>query len=128
MDFNQLIPIGIRQTACHVTENYIANEFQHMFLLPLDIQLTHLKPQGDEVSGFVELQIDECIDLLQHKKEAIDIKKSTQSKTGLWSIDTGIITVNNFPPNYLSIDKIIERLLIAAKRQIDGDNINQIYW
>lgn len=128
IEFNQLISIGIRQTACHIAENYIANEFQHIFLLPLNIELSELKPKDNEVVGFVEVQIYDCIDLLQHKVNTIQIKQSIKIKEDLWEISTGTITLKDFPPNYLAIDKIIERLLIAATRQISGENRDNIYW
>ncbi|ENU09788.1 NUDIX hydrolase [Acinetobacter calcoaceticus] len=126
--FNQLISIGIRQTACHIAENYIANEFQHIFLLPLNIDLSELKPKDNEIVGFVEASINDCIDLLQQKINSIQIKKCMRVKENLWEISTDVITLESFPPNYLALDKIIERLLIAAMRQISGENINYIYW
>lgn len=84
--------------------------------------------KDNEIVGFVEVAITDCIDLLQQKINSIQIKKSIKIKENLWEISTDIITLESFPPNYLALDKIIERLLIAAMRQISGENVNYIYW
>lgn len=94
----------------------------------LSTHQSELKPKDKEVVGFAEVQIYDCIDLLQHKVNTLQIKQNIKTKEDLWEVSTKTITLKDFPPNYLAIDKIIERLLIAATRQISGENTNNIYW
>ena len=69
--FEDLIPIGIRQTASTISEEYIANEFQHIFLLDYRGKPEGLLRYNDESNGFIELSIDNTIDLLTCKTDAI---------------------------------------------------------
>jgi len=69
--FKDLISLGIRQTAETVSKNYIANEFQHIFLYPPIRKLEDYKLDNTEVNGLVELHIQDAIGLLLQKKDRI---------------------------------------------------------
>lgn len=69
--FQDLISIGIRQTASTIAENYIANEFQHVYLLDYKGDFLDLLKENEETSGFVKLDIDDVFDLLICQKSNI---------------------------------------------------------
>ena len=125
--FDKLIPLGIRQTAATISPTYIANEFQHLFLLPIDIELKDLIPSCDEVSGFVAVPIREVIKLLRFEVDVIYAEKSTLNASACMISETEVERTS-FPPAYIEIDNLIERLLIAAVRYISGELPNNIYW
>ena len=64
ISFNDMIQCGDRK--CYIDNNMIIREFQHYFLLPMNIDLDNLNPQDDEVIGFVKLDIDGAINVLNN--------------------------------------------------------------
>ena len=54
-------------------DNYINNEFSHVFLAQSVAPLSALTLQHGEVSGVFEIQITDAIDLLSYKKQAIQV-------------------------------------------------------
>lgn len=127
VSYSDLISIGIRQTACHVSHSYVANEFQHIFLLPRQVALEDLSPADLEIAGFVELPIEIGIRLLKGEIDTIKTRRRVRAGD-FWVVESCVLSIDSFPPAYLAIDKLIERLLIAAVRQIRGDDVRQIYW
>lgn len=123
--FSDLVPLGIRQTAHTVTDTFIEYEFQHIFLLPSDRQLESFMFEGVEVKNLVEVDIQDCIDLLLGKTdkiqaEAISIiegKKITESIK---------LSQDEFVPSYIAKDQIFLKLFIAAKRYIRGESPDEI--
>lgn len=125
--FEELIPLGVRQTAATIAENYIANEFQHIFLYPTEQNLEDYALEEVEVKGLVEVKIQDGIDLLLGKIERIQgnglfISDGNKIKQRL------MITKDDFVPNYLKTDQLFLRLLIAAKRYICKDTPEEIFW
>ena len=118
--YEQLFSLGIRQVSTTVNENYIIREFQHIFLLPLDISATDFKEfDKEEVKDIVEINIEELISLLLEKKEFIyGFVKNKQVK----------ITLENFVKSYLENDKLYLRLVVAAKRYINNEDKELIFW
>ncbi|HBY20642.1 MAG: hypothetical protein A2Y24_01300 [Clostridiales bacterium GWE2_32_10] len=125
--YDQLIPLGIRQTAATITENYIANEFQHIFLLPIEKELEEYNLSGDEVRGLVEIKIDDGIKLLLGETKELEAK-------GIFNVDNKIeiekltITLDDFVKAYLELDELYLRLFIAAKRYIEGEDLKILRW
>lgn len=119
VDFEDLKYLGVRQVATTVNPSYIVREFQHIFLGFTNKDITEFNSLDDEVTEFIEFNIDELIELLLGKKEFI------YGNTGKEKIK---ITTENFVENYLKGDKLYLRLLIAAKRYINKENPDLIFW
>jgi isopentenyldiphosphate isomerase len=125
--FDELISIGVRQTSATLAPNYINNEFQHIFLLDEKRDLEYYKPSSEEVSGLVEIQIEDGIKLLLRQREQIAGKfvsfaNDPQSKLHIQ------ITTEDFVPNYLKTDQFFLRLFVAAHRYISADNVDLLFW
>lgn len=118
--FKDLIYLGERQVSIKVKEDYIVREFQKIFIIPYNNSITNLKCQDDEVTGFIEFKIDECINLFLKKKTKIigidNNKKSVE------------VTLKNFIETYMSGDELFLRLVIASKRFIEGERIELLRW
>lgn len=125
--FSDLLPIGIRQTAATISSNYIANEFQHIFLYDYNGTIEGLVKNNTETSGFLEIQIDDVIALLMNQKDAIECQEAYYEE-GRILITHGRITINDFIPSYLKIDQFALRLMIAAARAIDGNKKDILLW
>lgn len=126
MKFKDLISLGIRQTAETVTDNYIANEFQHIFICPIEQNLEDYKLGKVEVNGLVEMNIQDAIDLLLGKKKQIKGRGLfvNDGKRNICELD---ITKKDFVPSYLKRDQFFLRLFIAAKRYAERDNADEIF-
>ncbi len=126
VQFKDLIPLGVRQTAETISENYIANEFQHVFIYPIRRKLEDYILKNAEVNGLVEIDIQDSIDLLLKRKRLIKGRMLfiKQNKHTLRTIQ---ITRKNFVPSYLKKDQFFLRLFIAAKRYINKDNVDEIF-
>ena len=120
IDFKELIYLGERQVSTIVKEDYIVREFQKIFLIPYNCSITNLKSQDDEVDGFIEFNIDDCINLLLKKKSSI---------VGIDNHEKNVeVTLENFVTAYLDGDELYLRLVIAAKRYINGENLELLKW
>lgn len=69
VSFNDMIQSGIRK--CDIDNDMIIREFQHYFLLPLNIDLQDFNPNDDEVIGFVKLDIPTAIDIIVNNNTGI---------------------------------------------------------
>lgn len=116
--FQDLIPIGIRQTASTIAENYIANEFQHVYLLDYKGAFSSLLKENEETSGFVKLDIDDVFNLLIHQEATIrgEFAFLRDNSAIVEDID---ITLNDFVPSYLRVDQFMLRLIVAIQRYMD---------
>jgi len=124
--FGDLISLGVRQTAETVKEDYIVNEFQHLFICPTEQPLEEFNLEAVEVSGLVEVSIEDGIKLLLGKKDSI--KARGLSVVGdERTIYEAELTREDFVPSYLAKDKFFLRLFIAAKRYIRGDVPDEIF-
>lgn len=103
-----------------VSADYIINEFQHLFLYDSNRQLTQYKPDNKEVKELVEVPIYQGIDLLLGKIEYLEVK-TFGIKDGNRVVSHKVITLKDFVPDYLTIDKFMMRLFITAKRYIEGE-------
>ncbi|PEU18523.1 MULTISPECIES: NUDIX domain-containing protein [unclassified Bacillus (in: firmicutes)] len=127
VDFNELIEIGIRQTSKTVSAEYVVNEFQHLFLYDNTRQLTQYTPDNKEVKELVEVPIYQGIDLLLGKIDYLEVKVFG-IKDGKRIVSHKVITLKNFVPDYLTIDKFMLRLFITAKRYIEGEKRELLFW
>ena len=119
IDFNKLKYLGVRQVATTVKEDYIVREFQNIYLGFVDKDIKDYHCVDDEVSEFIEFDIDELIELL------LENKKSIYGNTNKKKIK---ITLDNFVESYLNGDKLHLRLLIAAKRYLNNEREELIFW
>ena len=120
IDFKDLIYLGERQVSTVVKEEYIVREFQKIFIIPYNDSITNLKCQDDEITGFIEFKIDDCIDLfLKDKINIVGIDNNEK---------TVEVTLKNFVENYLKGDELYLRLAIAAKRFVEEENIKLLRW
>lgn len=120
IDFEDLVYLGERQVSIVVKEDYIVREFQKMFIIPYDGSITNLRCQDDEVKGFIEFKIDDCIDLFLKKKTSI---------VGINNNGDNIeVTLKNFVESYLKRDELYLRLVIASKRLINDERIELLRW
>ncbi len=123
--FKDLIPLGIRQTAETVSKNYIANEFQHIFIYPSTRKLQDYTLENVEVNSLVEIRVQDAIDLLTKKTNKIKGRGifivNNQSKLRVINI-----TRKDFVPSYLKKDQFYLRLFIAAKRYLNKENLLEL--
>ncbi len=120
MDFKNLIYLGERQISSIVKEDYIVREFQKIFIIPYNGSIINLKSEDNEVTGFIEFEIDNCIDLFLKKKTSIIGVDSNQKKVE--------VTLKNFVEAYLKGDELYLRLAIAAKRFVEGEKEELLKW
>jgi len=124
--FEDLIPIGVRQTADTIKENYIAYEFQHIFICPTEKNLEEFQLETAEVKGLVKIDIQDGIDLLLGKKEKIHVKGMSIGEKGREFYETEL-TREDLVPSYLKKDQFFLRLFVAAKRYVRGDKVDEIF-
>ena len=125
--FEDLIPLGIRQTASTLAPDYIANEFQHIFLCDYRGDIHNLVKQNNETKGFVGLGIQDTIDLLLRKVSKIN-GNSCYIESGRHINQNITVTIEDFIPNYLKIDKFILRLMLSARRYLLKEDRDYLFW
>lgn len=64
VSFQDMIYSGTRK--CDNDNNMIIREFQHFYLLPLNVTLQDFKPLDDEVIGFVKVNIDNVLNVINN--------------------------------------------------------------
>lgn len=120
IEFKDLIYLGERQVSTVVKEEYIVREFQKIFIVPYNDSITKLKCQDDEINGFIEFRIDDCIDLFLKNKTSIVGIDNNEKNTE--------VTLKNFVEAYLNGDELYLRLVIASKRFVEGERIKLLKW
>lgn len=120
IEFKDLIYLGERQVSTVVKEEYIVREFQKIFIVPYNDSITKLKCQDDEINGFIEFRIDDCIDLFLKNKTSIVGIDNNEKNTE--------VTLKNFVEAYLNGDELYLRLVIASKWFVEGEKIKLLKW
>jgi 8-oxo-dGTP pyrophosphatase MutT (NUDIX family) len=126
--FSALVPIGVRQTAATLAPDYIANEFQHIFLLPTSTALAISARENAEVRGLVELPLDATLELLLGKLDEVHAVAWSATLAGAATAGRFPVTRAAFPPSYLAVDQLFPRLFVAAHRYVRGDDPERIFW
>lgn len=124
--YDDLHPIGLRQTAVTLAPDYIEREFQHWHLLPLDVGIDAIPLADSEVSGLVDLDIDDAISLAKATSTEVPARFATRTETGLIHLE-GTLTREDLVPNYLRLDQLYLRTFVAAQRYCAGER-EHLYW
>ena len=127
VSLKELVYLGVRQTAATINNNYIANEFQYIFLYPCQKQLKQYDVSGKEVARLVEINVQDGLDLFLKIKSEIPAQEM-YIENGVQVVQQRTVNLEHFLQCYQEIDNLFFRLLVAAKRYIDGENPKYIMW
>ena len=120
LDYADFFPLGIRQTAVTLAPGRIEREFQHWHLLPRAGPLESIPLDDAEVSGLVEIGLDDAIALAAGDRQqagALYLTRDGHART----ITRGTLTTADLVPSYLATDRLYLRLFVAARRYLSGD-------
>ena len=120
LDYADFFPLGIRQTAVTLAPDRIEREFQHWHLLPYHSLLDSIPLDDAEVSGLVEISLDDAIALAageRQQAEALYLTRDDHAR----KVTPGVLTTADLIPGYLATDRLYLRLFIAARRYLSGD-------
>jgi len=112
---NNLIYLGIRMSSAKVGET-LNQEFAHVHLLEWDIELSEYNLQFDEVSGLVEMKLEEGLKLFSNEVDTVPIRGYQRDKNG--ALNWIEININKFDiiPR---IDPYYYKIFIMAERYFD---------
>lgn len=126
LDYSDFVPLGVRQTAVTLAPDRIEREFQHWHLLPYDAPLDTIPLDDAEVSGLVELDLDDALALASggiQQASSLYLTREGDAR----SVSPGVLTGADLIPGYLAIDRLYVRLFVAASRYIHGER-EHLYW
>jgi isopentenyldiphosphate isomerase len=123
---DNLHPIGLRQTAVTLAPDYIEREFQHWHLLPLDLDLDAIPLADAEVSGLVDIDLDDALMLADGYIDTIPARYAIRTETGLEYSEVTLSRAD-LVPNYLTLDQLYLRLFVAARRFCAGERTH-VFW
>lgn len=126
IDYADLHPIGMRQTAVTLAPDYIEREFQHWHLLPLGLDLDQIPLDDAELSGLVDLNLDDAIALADGTTDQVTARYATRTETGM-TYSVGTLTRDDLVPNYLKGDQLYLRLFVTARRYSAGERCH-LFW
>lgn len=124
--YSDLHPIGLRQTAVTLAPDYIEREFQHWHLIPLDVALEDIPLADAEVSGLVDIALDDAIALADGDTDTVPARYAVRADAGL-EYSEAPLTTADLIPNYLKLDQLYLRLFIAARRFCMGER-SHVFW
>lgn len=127
LKFSDLISLGVRQNTFSAKNKYYAYEYQHIFLSDINCKLEDFKIDEEEVNGFLEVDIDELIQLLLKFKNTIQ-SNYCYLKKGELAIQIYELSRKDIIPSYLKGDLVLLRIAIAAKRYCKGEQQNLLFW
>lgn len=116
----------MRQTAVTLAEDYLEREFQHWHLLPLDVELDTIPLADAEVSGLVDLDVEDAIRLADGDTDAVPARYATRASEGI-TLTEGTLSRTDLVPNYLTLDQLYLRVFLAARRYCDGERTH-LFW
>ena len=56
----------------------VIREFQHYYILPLDIDINDLRMDNDEVIGFIEIDLENCENIIKNNSYSLGILKTSE--------------------------------------------------
>ena len=139
--YPDLHPLGVRQTAVTLAPDYLEREFQHWHLLPLAVSARDIPLADAEVSGLVELDLDDAINLATGDTDTVPAAYTTRTQrppadtlpgtapahTQELTHTDGQLQRADLVPNYLRTDQIYLRLFLAASRYCQGERTH-LFW
>lgn len=126
LTYTDLHPIGLRQTAVTLGADYLEREFQHWHLLPLETGLEKIPLADAEVSGLVEIDLANAIELAAGNSDQVPAHYATRTEEGM-RYQEGILARTDLVPNYLKLDQLYLRLFITARRYCNGERVH-LFW
>ncbi|MGH3915259.1 MAG: hypothetical protein ACRDTC_17910, partial [Pseudonocardiaceae bacterium] len=75
----------------------LEREFQHWHLLPLDVALEEIPLSDAEVSGLVDIDLDDALALADGNTDTIRARYATRTDTGLVSSEATLTTADWCP-------------------------------
>ncbi len=112
----------IYKNICDKTEDYVIREFQYYYSLNMSINLKDFKNYDkSEVNGFVEVNINDVIKLLENKYKMIKGKIIRDN-----NIKRINLNIDNFDPDFVK-NKLFITLMLKVKNLIKNDKINNEY-
>ncbi|MFD0772536.1 NUDIX domain-containing protein [Streptomonospora algeriensis] len=126
--YTDLQPLGIRQTAVTLAPGWIEHEFQYWHLLPLDLDMADIPLDDAEVSGLVEIALDDAIALAGAETTQASARYLVRDgQDGHRQILDGALTREDLIPGYLTVDQLYLRMFIAARRYLNGEGTH-LFW
>lgn len=126
--YTDLQPLGIRQTAVTLAPGWIEHEFQYWHLLPLDLDLADIPLDDAEVSGLVEVALDDAIALACAQSTEVSARYLVRSgQDGHHRLLDGVLRSQDLIPGYLTVDQLYLRMFIAARRYLNGERTH-LFW
>ncbi|WP_433225332.1 NUDIX hydrolase [Microtetraspora malaysiensis] len=126
ISYTELQPLGIRQTVVSLAPGWIEREFQYWHLLPLDASLEEVPLDGAEVSGLVQVDLQDAITLAAGDRDVVPARYMVRSGDGREFLD-GELGRDDLIPGYLDVDRLYLRLFIAADRYLQGAR-KHLFW
>lgn len=126
LSYGDFVPLGIRQTAVTLAPDRIEREFQHWHLLPYTGPLDSFPLDDAEVSGLVEISLEDAIALTAGEQRQAAARYLTRDGNSR-RVAPGILTAADLIPGYLAIDRLYLRMFMAASRYIAGDR-QHLFW
>jgi hypothetical protein len=121
--FDKLVPLGAINY-CTVKEDYIDNEFAHVFIYESNYSLDDFILQKEEVSGIVRIKFDDFYDLWLGDKKEIRISGFKINDEGSKNIINQTVSKEKFvqhPAHYYeSVIKALHLILKSEKNNITG--------
>lgn len=112
VNYENLIPVGMRLIDKYINENYIIREFSYLHILDSKFDLLTLKSKDEEVMYFIEFDIDELIAYLTSEKDNI---------IGLTPYGYKEFQKIDFIEGYIGDDRLYLRYLLLAKQVINKE-------
>src|SRR5699024_5922608 len=106
----------------------VYHAFQYCHLLPLDLDLADIPLDDAEVSGLVELALDDAIALVSAQTTEVPVKYLIRDdQNGHRRLLEGVLRPGDLIPGYLTIDQLYLRMFIAARRYLNGERTH-LFW
>lgn len=123
VNFKKLISLGVRKKSAKITDSFIENEFQYIFILPLNLSLSEYAIDGEEVNGLVEINIEEGLKLFKGQIDNVEceVVELEDRKKLFKNIN---IRISDFVPSYLK-DRLYERLFIQVEKYLKNEKIDK---
>lgn len=118
IDFNSLVPLGLKLDVAKVGEN-IVHEFCYCYFLRNDKIPNEYELGLDEVEGLVEISIPDGLDLFSGAKnevKATGVEFDNETKT--WNNISIMVNPSHFIPR---VDNYYYRIFILAERYLKGE-------